>query len=199
VNRSKSLNGLNSAPIEELHHVLSVWDKVLAIGCVVITGSEKAFAAGADVKEMKDKTFTHAYRSNFLANWQRVADVGKPMIAVVCGFYLSGGCEPALMCDSIIAADTAKFGLPEITLGIIPGFSATQRLARAIGEAKAMEMILTGRLMEATEAERAGRVACVVTFDKLMEEALSTACLLLATRGVDGQASGEPQSLDAVE
>ena len=175
MNRPKSLNALNSAPIEELHHVLSVWDKVLAIGCVVITGSEKAFAAGADVKEMKDKTFTHAYRSNFLANWERVADVRKPMIAAVAGFYLGGGCELALMCDSIIAADTAKFGLPEITLGIIPGSSATQRLARLIGEAKAMEMILTGRFMEATEAERAGLMARVVTFDKLMEEALSTA------------------------
>jgi len=175
VNRPKSLNALNSALIEELHHVLSVWDKVLAIGCVVITGSEKAFAAGADVKEMKDKTFTHAYRSNFLANWERVADVRKSMIAAVSGFYLGGGCELALMCDSIIAADTAKFGLPEITLGIIPGSSATQRLARLIGEAKAMEMILTGRFMEATEAERAGLMARVVTFDKLMEEALSTA------------------------
>ena len=175
MNRPKALSALNCALIEELHHVLSVWDKVLAIGCVVITGSEKAFAAGADVKEMKDKTFTHAYRSNFLANWERVADVRKPMIAAVSGFYLGGGCELALMCDSIIAADTAKFGLPEITLGIIPGSSATQRLARLIGEAKAMEMILTGRFMEATEAERARLMARVATFDKLMEEALSTA------------------------
>ena len=137
-----------------------------AIGCVIIAGSDKAFAAGADIREMKDKTFTDVYLGNFLGTWDKISEFRKPMIAAVSGYCLGGGCELALMCDFIIAADTAKFGLPEITLGIIPGSGGTQRLARSIGKAKAMEMILTGRLMEAAEAESCGLVSRIVSAGK---------------------------------
>jgi enoyl-CoA hydratase len=142
---------------------------------VIITGSDKAFAAGADIREMKDKTFTDAYLGNFLSAWDKVAEFRKPMIAAVSGYCLGGGCELALMCDFILAAETAKFGLPEITLGIIPGSGGTQRLARSIGKAKAMEMILTGRLMEAAEAESCGLVSRIVAPEKLLGEAVETA------------------------
>jgi enoyl-CoA hydratase len=142
---------------------------------VIIAGSDKAFAAGADIREMKDKSFTDVYLGNFLSTWDRISEFRKPMIAAVSGYCLGGGCELALMCDFIIAADTAKFGLPEITLGIIPGSGGTQRLARSIGKAKAMEMILTGRLMEAAEAESCGLVSRIVAPEKLLDEAVATA------------------------
>ena len=175
LNRPKALNALNSQLIDELNHALSAFQENSAIGCVVIAGSEKAFAAGADIREMKDKTFTDVYLNNFLATWDRIAEFRKPMIAAVAGYCLGGGCELALMCDFIIAADTAKFGQPEITLGVIPGAGGTQRLSRFIGKAKAMDMILTGRLMEAAEAESSGLVSRVVPVEKLLEEAVNAA------------------------
>src|SRR5208282_1197280 len=145
------------------------------IGCMVITGSDKAFAAGADIKEMADKTFSEAFMSDFAATWDRVAHARKPVIAAVAGFALGGGCELAMQCDLIIAADTARFGQPEIKLGIIPGIGGTQRLTRAVGKAKAMDLILTGRMMDAAEAERAGLVARVVPAADLMAEAMKAA------------------------
>jgi enoyl-CoA hydratase len=180
LNRPKALNALNSALIDELNTALSAYQSNPAIGCVVITGNEKAFAAGADVREMKDKTFTDVYLNDFLSAWDKVSEFRKPIIAAVSGFCLGGGCELALMCDFIIAADTAKFGLPEITLGIIPGSGGTQRLARSIGKAKAMDMILTGRFMDASEAENSGMVARVVVADKLLDEALVAATKIAA-------------------
>jgi enoyl-CoA hydratase len=175
LNRPKALNALNAQLIDELNQALSGFQEDAAIGCVIITGSEKAFAAGADIREMKDKNFTDVYLGNFLSAWDRVSEFRKPMIAAVSGYCLGGGCELALMCDFIIAADTAKFGLPEITLGIIPGSGGTQRLARSIGKAKAMEMILTGRLMEAVEAESCGLVSRIVAPEKLLDEAVAAA------------------------
>jgi enoyl-CoA hydratase len=175
LNRPKALNALNAQLIDELNYALSDFQEDAAIGCVIITGSDKAFAAGADVREMKDMSFTDVYLGNFLSTWDKVSEFRKPMIAAVSGYCLGGGCELALMCDFIIAADTAKFGLPEITLGIIPGSGGTQRLARSIGKAKAMEMILTGRLMEAAEAESCGLVSRVVAPEKLLDEAVETA------------------------
>lgn len=175
LNRPKALNALNAQLIDELNHALSEFQDNAAIGCVIITGSDKAFAAGADIREMKDKSFTDVYLGNFLSAWDRVSEFRKPMIAAVSGYCLGGGCELALMCDFILAADTAKFGLPEITLGIIPGSGGTQRLARSIGKAKAMEMILTGRLMEAAEAESCGLVSRIFSPDKLLDEAVTTA------------------------
>jgi enoyl-CoA hydratase len=175
LNRPKALNALNAQLIDELNHALFIFQEDPAIGCVVLTGSEKAFAAGADIREMKDKTFTEVYLGNFLSNWDRIAAFRKPMIAAVSGYCLGGGCELALTCDFIIASSTAVFGQPEITLGIIPGSGGTQRLAKSIGKAKAMDMILTGRLMEATEAESCGLVARVVSPEKLLDEALSAA------------------------
>jgi len=175
LNRPKALNALNAQLIDELNQALSSFQEDAAIGCVIIAGSDKAFAAGADIREMKDKSFTDVYLGNFLSAWDRVSEFRKPMIAAVSGYCLGGGCELALMCDFIIAADTAKFGLPEITLGIIPGSGGTQRLARSIGKAKAMEMILTGRLMEAAEAESCGLVSRIVAPEKLLDEAVATA------------------------
>lgn len=175
LNRPKALNALNAQLIDELNQALSGFQADAAIGCVIITGSDKAFAAGADIREMKDKSFTDVYLGNFLSAWDRVSEIRKPMIAAVSGYCLGGGCELALMCDFIIAADTAKFGLPEITLGIIPGSGGTQRLARSIGKAKAMEMILTGRLIEAAEAESCGLVSRIVAPDKLLDETVTTA------------------------
>ena len=175
LNRPKALNALNQALIEELNLALAGLEADEAIGCTVITGSEKAFAAGADVKEMAEKTYVDAYLGKFLEGWSGVAQTRKPVIAAVSGFCLGGGCELAMMCDFIIASDTAKFGLPEITLGIMPGAGGTQRLPRFIGKAKAMDMILTGRMMDAAEAERSGLVARVVAADKLMEEAMAAA------------------------
>ena len=162
LNRPQALNALNAALIGELGQAIDTFEADDAIGCLVITGSEKAFAAGADIKEMQSKTYMEAYKEDFIASWDRVARARKPVIAAVAGFALGGGCEMAMMCDFIIAADTAKFGQPEIKLGIIPGAGGTQRLPRAISKAKAMDLVLTGRLMDAAEAERAGLVSRVV-------------------------------------
>ena len=175
LNRPKALNALNQALIEELNQALGAFESDSAIGCTVITGSDKAFAAGADVKEMADKTYVDAYAGRFLDGWSRLSEARKPVIAAVSGFCLGGGCELALMCDFIIAAETARFGLPEVTLGIMPGAGGTQRLPRCIGKAKAMDMILTGRMMDAAEAERCGLVARVVAPERLLDEALAAA------------------------
>ncbi len=175
LNRPKALNALNSALIGELNQALKSFDDDNAVGCIVITGSDKAFAAGADIKEMQSKNYMDAYLDDFLGNWSHVADQRKPVIAAVAGYALGGGCELAMMCDFIIAADTAMFGQPEIKLGTIPGAGGTQRLTRFIGKSKAMEMVLSGRMMDAQEAERAGLVSRVVAADDLVEEALKTA------------------------
>jgi enoyl-CoA hydratase len=175
LNRPKALNALNQALIGELNEALAGFESDAAIGCVILTGSEKAFAAGADVKEMAEKTYVEAYLGKFLEGWQGPANARKPVIAAVSGFCLGGGLELAMMCDFIIATDTAKFGLPEITLAIMPGAGGTQRLPRFIGKAKAMDMILTGRMMDAAEAERCGLVARIVSPEKLMDEAMAAA------------------------
>jgi enoyl-CoA hydratase len=174
-NRPQALNALNEALIAELNQALCDFEMDPKIGCTVITGSEKAFAAGADVKEMAEKTYMEAYLANFLDGWTRLSDTRKPVIAAVSGFCLGGGLELAMMCDIIIASETARFALPEITLGIMPGAGGTQRLPRFIGKAKAMDLILTGRMMDAHEAERSGLVARVTAADKLMDEALAAA------------------------
>jgi enoyl-CoA hydratase len=175
LNRPQALNALNAALMRELRAAVDAFEADRAIGCMVITGSEKAFAAGADIKEMADKDFTEVFFDDFTAAWHRVAEARKPVVAAVAGFALGGGCELALQCDLIIAADNAKFGQPEIKLGIIPGIGGTQRLTRAVGKAKAMDLILTGRMMDAVEAERAGIVARIVPAASLIEEALKVA------------------------
>ncbi len=175
LNRPQALNALNGALLAELGEAVERFDADAHIGCLVITGSDKAFAAGADIKEMVDKTFIEAFLSNLAATWDRVAHVRKPVIAAVAGFALGGGCELALECDIVIAADNAKFGQPEIKLGIIPGIGGTQRLPRAVGKAKAMDLILTGRMMDAQEAERSGLVARIVPLQSLIEETLKIA------------------------
>ena len=175
LNRPQALNALNSALLSELGEAVDRFDADTDIGCMVITGSDKAFAAGADIKEMADKTFIEAFLGNLAATWDRVAHVRKPVIAAVAGFALGGGCELALECDIVIAADNAKFGQPEIKLGIIPGIGGTQRLPRAVGKAKAMDLILTGRMMDAQEAERCGLAARIVPVQGLVEEALKVA------------------------
>jgi len=179
LNRPKQLNALNDALMDQLGAALLRFDADDTVGCIVITGSERAFAAGADIGAMADKTFAEAYGGDFITrNWETIRRVRKPVIAAVGGFALGGGCELAMMCDFIIAADTAKFGQPEIKLGIIPGAGGTQRLPRAVGKAKAMDMVLTGRMMGAEEAERAGLVSRVVPADKLLDEALSAAAVI---------------------
>jgi enoyl-CoA hydratase len=175
LNRPRALNALNAQLIKELGEALSGFESDAAIGAIVLTGSERAFAAGADIKEMSGKTYTEAFLEDFIANWHVLAETRKPTIAAVAGFALGGGCELAMMCDFTIAAETAKFGQPEIKLGVIPGAGGTQRLARYVGKAKAMDLILTGRMMDAKEAERCGLVARVVPADKLVEEALKAA------------------------
>ena len=175
LNRPKALNALNSTVMKELRHILESFSTDESIGAIIITGSEKAFAAGADIKEMQPLDFVDAYLGDFLSGWDDVAATRKPVIAAVSGFALGGGCELALMCDFIIASDTAKFGQPEITLGIIPGMGGSQRLTRAVGKAKAMDLILTGRMMDAAEAERSGLVSRVVAPDRLLDEALAAA------------------------
>jgi enoyl-CoA hydratase len=176
LNRPKQLNALNDALMDELGLALRAFDDDDAIGAVVIAGSERAFAAGADVGVMVEKSFIDVYKTQFITrNWETIRLVRKPVIAAVAGVALGGGCELAMMCDIVIAAQTAKFGQPEIKLGIIPGAGGTQRLPRAVGKAKAMDLILTGRMMDAQEAERAGLVSRVVDADKLLEEAIAAA------------------------
>ena len=176
LNRPKQLNALNDGLMSELGAALQAFDADEGIGCIVITGSEKAFAAGADIGAMATLTYMEAYKGDFITrNWETLRGVRKPVIAAVAGFALGGGCELAMMCDFIIAADTAKFGQPEIKLGILPGAGGTQRLPRAIGKAKAMDMVLTGRMMDAAEAERAGLVSRVVPAAELLAVALAAA------------------------
>ena len=176
LNRPKQLNALNNQLMDELGAALKGFDADPAIGCMIITGSEKAFAAGADIGAMATYSFADVYKGDYITrNWEQIRSVRKPVIAAVSGFALGGGCELAMMCDFIIAADNARFGQPEIKLGVIPGAGGTQRLPRAVGKAKAMDMALTGRMMDATEAERAGLVSRIVPLDKLMDETLAAA------------------------
>jgi enoyl-CoA hydratase len=180
LNRPNALNALNTAMIAEIAAAVDAFEADANIGCMVVTGSEKAFAAGADIKEMATKTYMEAFMGNFAATWDRLAHARKPVIAAVAGFALGGGCELAMQCDFIIAADNAKFGQPEIKLGIIPGIGGTQRLTRAVGKAKAMDLLLTGRMMDAAEAERAGLVARIVPAADLMNEAMKAAASIAA-------------------
>jgi enoyl-CoA hydratase len=175
LNRPKALNALNDALISELGAALDAFEADDAVGCILITGSEKAFAAGADIKQMADQQFADLYTRDPFSNLERVPRTRKPLIAAVAGYALGGGCELAMMCDFIIAADTAKFGQPEITLGVMPAWGGSQRLTRSVGKAKAMDLCLTGRMMDAAEAERCGLVSRVVAADKLMEDALGAA------------------------
>jgi enoyl-CoA hydratase len=176
LNRPKALNALNDQLMDEMGAALLAFDADDSIGCIVLTGSERAFAAGADIPTMAPHTFMSAFKSGLISkNWETILQVRKPVIAAVAGFALGGGCELAMMCDFIIAADTAKFGQPEIKLGIVPGAGGTQRLPRAISKSKAMDMLLTARMMGAAEAESAGLVSRVVPADKMMEEALAAA------------------------
>ena len=179
LNRPQALNALNDQLMDELGQALLAFDADAAIGCILVTGSEKAFAAGADIGAMASYSFADAFGGDFITrNWETMRRVRKPVIAAVNGYALGGGCELAMMCDFIIAGDSAKFGQPEIKLGIIPGAGGTQRLPRAVGKAKAMDMALTARMMDAAEAERAGLVSRVVSYDKLMDEALGAALVI---------------------
>ena len=179
LNRPKQLNALNDQLMNELGDALKAFDADEKIGCTIITGSEKAFAAGADIGAMAKYSFADAFKGDYITrNWEQIRAIRKPVIAAVSGFALGGGCELAMMCDFIIAADNAKFGQPEIKLGVIPGAGGTQRLPRAVGKSKAMDMALTGRMMDAVEAERAGLVSRVVALDKLMDEALGAALVI---------------------
>ena len=176
LNRPKALNALTAELLKELMSVLEEWDRNDAVRCIVLTGSERAFAAGADIKEMAQQSYMDTFKSNLFADANdRMVNVRKPIIAAVAGWALGGGCELAMLCDFIIAADTAKFGQPEITLGVMPGMGGTQRLARLVGKSKAMEMCLTGRNMDAAEAERVGLVSRVVPADELIAEAMKAA------------------------
>ena len=179
LNRPKQLNALNDQLMDELGAALKAFDADPAVGCTILTGSEKAFAAGADIGAMASYSFADVYKGDYITrNWEQICGIRKPVIAAVSGFALGGGCELAMMCDFIIAADNARFGQPEIKLGIIPGAGGTQRLPRAVGKAKAMDLVLTGRMMDAAEAERAGLVSRVVPLDKLMDEALAAALMI---------------------
>ena len=176
LNRPEALNALNTELMDALTDALRHCESDPSVGCMVLTGTGRAFAAGADIKEMKDRSFVDVYRADFITRgWERLAQCRKPVIAAVAGYALGGGCEMAMMCDIILAADNAKFGQPEITIGVLPGAGGTQRLTRLIGKSKAMEMCLTGRTMDAAEAERSGLVARVVPASQLMEEALKLA------------------------
>ena len=176
LNRPEALNALCAGLVREVAQVVDAYEADDEIGCIVVTGSEKAFAAGADIKEMQPKSYMEAYKEDFITkDWERLASCRKPVIAAVAGFALGGGCEVAMMCDMIIAADNAKFGQPEITLGILPGAGGTQRLTRYVGKSKAMDLCLTGRFMDAEEAERCGLVARVVPLAELMDTALEAA------------------------
>ncbi|MFU0506841.1 enoyl-CoA hydratase [Pseudaminobacter sp. NGMCC 1.201702] len=175
LNRPKALNALNTTVLTELLAACHAYEADPKIGAIVLTGSEKAFAAGADIKEMQSKSFVEAYLEDFFVGWEAFTRIRKPVIAAVSGYALGGGCELAMMCDFIIAGETAKFGQPEITLGVMPGMGGSQRLTRFVGKAKAMDMCLTGRMMDATEAERSGLVSRVVPTVDLLDEALKTA------------------------
>ena len=179
LNRPKQLNALNDHLMDELAAALKAFDADDSVGCMILTGSEKAFAAGADISAMAEYGFADAYGKDFITrNWEQIRGIRKPVIAAVSGFALGGGCELAMMCDFIIAADNARFGQPEIKLGIIPGAGGTQRLPRAVGKSKAMDLALTGRMMDAVEAERSGLVSRVVAVDKLMDEAMAAALMI---------------------
>ncbi|MCX7270115.1 MAG: enoyl-CoA hydratase [Burkholderiales bacterium] len=179
LNRPKQLNALSPDLMVELGAALTHFDADAAIGCIIITGSEKAFAAGADIGAMATYSFADVYKNDYITkNWETIRGIRKPVIAAVSGFALGGGCELAMMCDFIIAADNARFGQPEIKLGIIPGAGGTQRLPRSVGKSKAMDLVLTGRMMNADEAERAGLVSRIVPLDKLMEETLAAALMI---------------------
>ena len=179
LNRPKQLNSLSDQLMDELGSALKAFDADESVGCIILTGSEKAFAAGADISGMAQYSFADAYGKDFITrNWEQIRSIRKPVIAAVSGFALGGGCELAMMCDFIIAADNAKFGQPEIKLGIIPGAGGTQRLPRAVGKSKAMDMALTGRMLDAIEAERSGLASRVVPVDKLMDEALGAALMI---------------------
>ena len=179
LNRPKALNALNDQLMDQLGAGLLAFEANDDIGCIVITGSEKAFAAGADIGAMKDWSYMDVYKSEYITrNWETIRRIRKPVIAAVAGYALGGGCELAMMCDFILAADTAKFGQPEIKLGVIPGSGGTQRLPRAVGKSKAMEMVLTGRMMDAVEAERAGLVSRIVAADRLLDDAIETATVI---------------------
>ena len=192
LNRPQQLNALNDQLMDELGQALKAWDADEAIGCMVITGSEKAFAAGADIGAMASYSFADVYHGDYITrNWDTIRSVRKPVIAAVSGFALGGGCELAMMCDFIIAADNARFGQPEIKLGVIPGAGGTQRLPRAVGKAKAMDMALTGRMMDAPEAERAGLVSRVVPLDKLMDETLAAALAICSFSQIATRAAKE--------
>jgi enoyl-CoA hydratase len=180
LNRPQALNALNSAVLRELIEVFSAYDSDSSQHCLVLAGSEKAFAAGADIKEMSSQGFADMYSSDFFAGWEKVTATRKPWLAAVAGYALGGGCELAMMADFIIAADNAKFGQPEIKLGVTPGMGGSQRLTLAVGKAKSMEMCLTGRMMDASEAERSGLVARIVPADQLLDEALKTAQAIAA-------------------
>jgi enoyl-CoA hydratase len=180
LNRPNALNALNARLIADLTQALDDLEADDGVGCIVITGSDKAFAAGADIKEMQSKSYIQAYKEDFISRWDRVGRCRKPVIAAVAGFALGGGCELAMMCDIVIAADTAKFGQPEIKLGVMPGSGGTQRLIRQVGKSKAMDLCLTGRMMDAVEAERANLVSRVVPVAALMEEAIKTAQTIAA-------------------
>ncbi|MGY4607678.1 enoyl-CoA hydratase [Bradyrhizobium sp. USDA 4474] len=200
LNRPKMLNALSFGVFREIAAAVDDLEADDAIGCIVVTGSEKAFAAGADIKEMQPKSFIDMFSEDFAAiGGDRIARCRKPTIAAVAGYALGGGCELAMMCDFIIAADTAKFGQPEITLGTIPGIGGTQRLTRAIGKSKAMDLCLTGRMMDAAEAERSGLVSRIVPADRLMDETMAAAEKIAAMsrrRGGDGQGSSQPRLRD---
>ncbi|MBK7264396.1 MAG: enoyl-CoA hydratase [Rubrivivax sp.] len=184
LNRPKQLNALNDALMDQLGAALIAFDREDGIGCIVITGSEKAFAAGADISAMARFSYMDVHHNDFITrNWETLLQVRKPVIAAVSGFALGGGCELAMLCDFIIAADTAKFGQPEIKIGIIPGAGGTQRLPRAVGKAKAMDMVLTGRMMDVHEAERSGLVSRIVPAAQLIDEALSAAATICALSG----------------
>jgi enoyl-CoA hydratase/carnithine racemase len=192
LNRPQALNALNAKLMDELSDALAKFDADDHVGAVVITGSDKAFAAGADIKEMQAKSFVDAFREDFItANWEAAARCRKPVIAAVAGYALGGGCELAMMCDFILAAETAKFGQPEINLGVMPGAGGTQRLTRFVGKSKAMEMNLTGRFMDAAEAERAGLVSRIVPAEDLVEEAVAVAAKIAAKSAVAVMATKE--------
>ena len=199
LNRPKALNALNSQVLKEIVSALGAFDAEPGIGAIVITGSEKAFAAGADIKEMQAKSYVEAYMEDFFAGWEGLTRTRKPMIAAVSGYALGGGCELAMMCDFIIAGDNAKFGQPEITLGVMPGMGGSQRLTRFVGKSKAMDMCLTGRMMDAAEAERSGLVSRVVPVSRSCRRGSQDSCEdcgLLASRSHDDQGSGEPRIRD---